>query len=132
MAMNFSLFAAAGVVCYFLYGVGRTMMETFGLSLKSFSAGVFMCSFLLAPAVLGLAIVLLKKNKGGVGSALLAIILGCLTGVLCSEIQIMCDELSFAAEAVAAEGGHFSRARQWPHGNSALLFSEDLGFWATD
>lgn len=119
-------------VCFFVYGVGRTMSEAFGFSLRGMGFGLFLSMLALLPILAVCTLFSLRTKKQSVRLIAFVLVLAGLMGCAFGELQILADEVCFAKQATNGNVPNYSRPRQWPHTAGSLVFSSDRGFWSTD
>jgi integral membrane sensor domain MASE1 len=118
-------FIACVAAAFWLYGAGRTIAETVGISWRGTVSGALL-SFAVPSAVVSF-MPLVRRERWLMTALTLALVLG---SVL-SELWILNDEHRFTSE-VAAAGEIRSRPRTWPNGTASLVYLPGKGVHATD
>jgi hypothetical protein len=124
LARVFAFIACMGAA-FWLYGAGRTMAETVGVSWQgTFSGALF---GFMAPCVAVMLVALARRERRLMTALTLALVLGSVI----SELWILNDEHRFRSE-VAAASEIRSRPRAWPNGTASLVYLPGKGVHATD
>jgi hypothetical protein len=122
-----TLCGACLVMAFVLYAAGRTMAETFGLTLRGSASGLLIG--FLAPLAVSVLIAFAVVRKPRAGFAIGALLLA---GCLLSEAWLLRDEYRFEREVAARAQQRYSRPRVWPNGASSLVFIPGRGIHSTD
>ena len=130
------------VAVFVIYGEGRVMAETFGLSFASLRSGLVLVSlFVFESLLLCLAFAQYKSIGSGESIKLILpqIAVYCMKYIfiavascIVAELYIELDEFSFAYKVSVTNAVRCDRSRVWPFGGTAILYDEQRGFWATD
>lgn len=118
-------FIACVAVAFWLYGVGRTMAETVGVSWRGTASGAVLG--FAAPSIIVILIALARRERRLMTLLTLALVVGSAV----SELWILNDERRFASEIAAAREIR-SRPRAWPNGTASLVYLPGKGVHATD
>lgn len=118
-------FIACVAVAFWLYGIGRTMAETVGVSWRGALSGALLG--FVAPSVAVILVALARRQRWLMMALTLAFILGSVV----SELWILNDEHRFASE-VGTTSEIRSRPRAWPNGTASLVYLPGKGVHATD
>ena len=129
--------AAAGfLIGFWLYGIGRTMCETFSFDLRASLLGLLLG--LIVPLAIAVPVLLLRNllSERKILAAswpMMALGIALALGVLASEAWILHDESEFSAEvSKRGTGNPYARARAWPNGVCTLVYVPGSGMHATD
>jgi integral membrane sensor domain MASE1 len=117
-------FIACVAAAFWLYGIGRTMAETVGISWRGTASGGLIG--FAAPSIV-ILIALARRERRLMTGLTLALVLGNVV----SELWILNDEHRFASEVVTASEIR-SRPRAWPNGTASLVYLPGKGVHATD
>jgi len=118
-------FIGCVALAFWLYGGGRMMAETVGVSWRGTLSGA-----LLGVAVPGIVVTLIalaRHERRLITTLMLALV----TGSVVSELWILRDEHRFASE-IATASGIRGRPRAWPNGTASLVYLPGKGVHATD
>lgn len=118
-------FIACAAAAFWLYGAGRTMAETVGISWRGTVSGALF-GFAVPSAVV-MFIALVRRERWLMTALTLALGIGSIA----SELWILNDEHRFASE-VARTSEIRSRPRAWPNGTASLVYLPGKGVHATD
>ena len=116
---------ACVAVAFWLYGIGRTMAETVGVSWRGTASGALLG--FAAPCAIVILIAFARRERRLMTALTLALVVGSLV----SELWIVRDEQRFASE-VATASEIRSRPRAWPNGSASLVYLPGKGVHATD
>jgi hypothetical protein len=121
----------AFIVCvaaaFWLYGIGRTMAETVGVSWHGTLCGALLGFVSPFGVVILIALVRRGRNRWLVTALTLAFVLGDVS----SELWILHEERRFASEMTIVREIR-SRPRGWPNGSASLVYLPGKGIHATD
>jgi hypothetical protein len=118
---------------FFLYGMARTMSETFGFSATSTASSLMFTVFLASPVLLLVVFAGLASRKFDPGVPIVVLAAGLFAGCVASEAWLLIDEARFSSEVAALRPGEFhDRGRAWPFQNAGLVFIPGQGIHATD
>lgn len=120
-------FIAGVAVAFWLYGIGRTMAETVGVSWHGTLCGALLGFVAPFGAVILIALARRSRQRRLTRALTLAFVLGSVS----SELWILHDERRFASEVTTA-GEIRSRPRAWPNGSASLVYLPGKGIHATD
>ena len=125
-----------------IYGEGRVMAGTFGLSFASLRSSLVLISvFLFASSLLRLTFAQCKSigSRVSIKFTLLQMVVYCMKYIfivvascIVAELYIELDEMRFVHEVFETKVIQCGRSRVWPFGGTSILYDEQRGFWATD
>ena len=121
-----SAFVTGLALSFWLYGGGRTMCETVGITWAGFRCGAIVG--VGGPMLAALLFVPIVRRKKAFVVALTSAVVA---GAIASELWILRDERIFIRE-VENRASLYSRARAWPNHRSSLVFVPGRGIHATD
>lgn len=124
------------IISFWLYGIGRTMRETFYLNAVALFSGLFL-GFAIPITLLLVLIIAFKFISGEKLSKYYFIVYTflfiTLAGCGISELWILCDEINFNTEVSKMNTkDSYSRPRVWPNQTASLIFDPDSGFHSND
>lgn len=120
-------FIACMAVAFWLYGIGRTMAETVGVSWRGTASGAVLGFAAPSVGAALIALALRDRQRGLMVTLTLAFVLGSAL----SELWIVHDEHRFKSD-VLTSGEIRSRPRAWPNGSASLVYLPGKGVHATD
>jgi hypothetical protein len=120
-------FIACVAVAFWLYGTGRTMAETVGVSWRGTLSGALL-GFVM-PYVALMLVVFVRRDRQR--ALMMGLAVALVLGNVMSELWIVQDECRFASD-VATSDAVRSRPRAWPNGSAMLVFLPGKGVHATD